>query len=283
MRPRVAVVIPARNEEENLRTTLDALNVQTLRPELVILVDDGSKDRTADVAMRYGVFVLRRPDRGYRATGSPVLAEVINYGLMEIRRRGPWNYVMVLGADHVLTENYINEVIRRMETDPKVVIASGVIAGEDRINRYPRGSGRLVKYGFWTGIGLRYPVYYGWEAYILYKALQKGYKLGVYEDLKTQIQRKTGKFTKYLEYGRGMRALGYDQLYAVGKAVLSSLERKDLSVFVKLMVGYLSSEVCHYDVAPFVRERQRRFITKRVLRVFGLNESSKLGYYNSIA
>jgi glycosyltransferase involved in cell wall biosynthesis len=271
MRARVAVVIPAKNEEKNLEKTLDSLNTQTLKPEFIVLVDDGSKDRTADVAMSHGVSVLRRPDRGFRATGSPLLAEVINYGLMEIQKREPWDYVMVLGADHILTKNYIDEIVRRMRRDPEVVIASGIIVSEDKFNRYPRGSGRVVKYSFWTEIGFRYPIYYGWEAYILYKALQKGYKLAVYKDLRTYVQRKTGRFTKYLEYGRGMQALGYDQLYALGKAIFSSLEQKDIKVFVKLMAGYSSLMIHHYDVAPFVRKMQRYFIARQVLRMFSFN------------
>jgi glycosyltransferase involved in cell wall biosynthesis len=61
------VFIPAWNEEENLPAVLEEL--ETELPEAdVLVVDDGSSDRTADVAREHGVHVLRFEDnRGLRA------------------------------------------------------------------------------------------------------------------------------------------------------------------------------------------------------------------------
>lgn len=49
----VDVVIPALNEEENIALCLDSVARQSLKPRQVILVDDGSNDRTRDYARRY--------------------------------------------------------------------------------------------------------------------------------------------------------------------------------------------------------------------------------------
>ena len=48
--PRVSVLIPARNEETTLPHLLSALERQSLRPLEVIVIDDHSSDRTAEVA-----------------------------------------------------------------------------------------------------------------------------------------------------------------------------------------------------------------------------------------
>ena len=60
--PRVSVVIPAYNEERRLPATLEAwrgfLDHQSYSAELLV-VDDGSRDRTAGVAEAPGVLVLR--------------------------------------------------------------------------------------------------------------------------------------------------------------------------------------------------------------------------------
>ena len=45
--PAVSVIIPARNEEHNLPTLLRSLAAQSLKPREIIVVDDGSTDRTA--------------------------------------------------------------------------------------------------------------------------------------------------------------------------------------------------------------------------------------------
>ena len=78
----VAVVIPGYNAEEFIGEALDSVSAQTARPAEVIVVDDGSTDRTAAIARSRGVTVLTQPNRGVaaarnlaiRATGQPWIA-----------------------------------------------------------------------------------------------------------------------------------------------------------------------------------------------------------------
>ncbi len=63
-RQNVAVLVPARNEEEGLPRILPEC-VRQVGADSVLVVDDGSTDRTAEVAAGYGVCVLSlRPGRG---------------------------------------------------------------------------------------------------------------------------------------------------------------------------------------------------------------------------
>lgn len=55
---RLTVIIPARNEEHNLPRLLESLAEQSLRPCEIIVVDDGSTDRSAEVAREHGARVL---------------------------------------------------------------------------------------------------------------------------------------------------------------------------------------------------------------------------------
>lgn len=50
----ISVVIPARNAEAYLGEALDSILAQTHAPAEVIVVDDGSEDRTAEIAGSYG-------------------------------------------------------------------------------------------------------------------------------------------------------------------------------------------------------------------------------------
>lgn len=55
---RLSVIIPARNEETSLPHLLESLGKQTLVPYEIIVVNDGSTDRTADIARQYGARVI---------------------------------------------------------------------------------------------------------------------------------------------------------------------------------------------------------------------------------
>lgn len=60
----VSVVIPAYNETDKLAHTLDALANQTVKPDEVIVVDNGSTDDTFEIARKYGCKVILEKRRG---------------------------------------------------------------------------------------------------------------------------------------------------------------------------------------------------------------------------
>ncbi|MGH7143913.1 MAG: TIGR04283 family arsenosugar biosynthesis glycosyltransferase, partial [Planctomycetota bacterium] len=62
--PRVAVVIPALNEEQAIGSVLDAIPRWVTQ---IIVADNGSTDRTAIVAAQKGATVVAEPQRGYGA------------------------------------------------------------------------------------------------------------------------------------------------------------------------------------------------------------------------
>jgi glycosyltransferase involved in cell wall biosynthesis len=54
----ISLYVPAYNAEPWLERCLDAIRKQTRPPDEVIVVDDGSRDRTREIAERAGVRVL---------------------------------------------------------------------------------------------------------------------------------------------------------------------------------------------------------------------------------
>ena len=54
----LSIIIPARNEEQNLPTLLHSITTQPIKPREIIVVDDSSTDRTAELARQLGATVI---------------------------------------------------------------------------------------------------------------------------------------------------------------------------------------------------------------------------------
>lgn len=59
--PRLSLIIPARNEEQNLPRLLASIASQSVRPQEVIVIDDHSTDQTAAIARESGATVIAAP------------------------------------------------------------------------------------------------------------------------------------------------------------------------------------------------------------------------------
>ena len=69
-----ALIIPALNEEAVIGATLQAIPPGLFHT--VIVADNGSTDRTAEIAHAHGAMVVREPERGYGAACLRALAEL---------------------------------------------------------------------------------------------------------------------------------------------------------------------------------------------------------------
>lgn len=68
--PRISVVIPVKDDDTELARCLQALAGQTLRPDEVIVVDNGSTDASAGVARALGARVVRCESPGIPAASA---------------------------------------------------------------------------------------------------------------------------------------------------------------------------------------------------------------------
>lgn len=189
----VTAVITARNEEEFLPETIGSLKKQTLCLKRIVVVNDGSTDRTGEIARNLGCAVVDLPHHEESLVGRPELAERLNSGLSFAIRDGSLpDYVLLVGADHPLPPDYVEELVSRMESNVRLVVASGMIEGEPYAESAPRGSGRLVRTAFWKRVNnVVYPIAWGWESWLLMKATQLGYETKCFKDLTTKLKRST--------------------------------------------------------------------------------------------
>ena len=130
-RPRVGVIVAARNEALVLPVTLAALLDQSDPPDRILLVDDGSTDATAQVlADLYG---LAPPSLGEISTGATRIewlrlanggkARAMNLALPLIDTE----VVVTVDADTLLRADAIEAVRAAFAAEPHLVAATGVL------------------------------------------------------------------------------------------------------------------------------------------------------------
>jgi glycosyltransferase involved in cell wall biosynthesis len=73
---RAALIIPALNEEPAIGQTLDRIPRELYRE--IIVADNGSRDRTAEIARARGATVVREPQQGYGAACLRAIAALPN-------------------------------------------------------------------------------------------------------------------------------------------------------------------------------------------------------------
>lgn len=127
--PSISVIIPAYNEEAWLVRCLDSVRAQTFSDWEVLLVDDGSTDRTGRIADRYHdldwrIKVHHHENRGWSFAR--------NYALQHVSG----DYVMFLDADDYLEPDALAEGYRGMtEYDADYVIGGSTIQIYDAATR----------------------------------------------------------------------------------------------------------------------------------------------------
>ena len=111
----VSVVIPVYNGEKFLGEAIASLLRQTIRPHEIILVDDGSTDRTPQVAAAFGqqVCYYRQERQG------PPAAR--NFGLA--KATGKW--ISMLDSDDVWPDNSLELQLTPVKVDPSIQVVVG--------------------------------------------------------------------------------------------------------------------------------------------------------------
>ncbi len=127
--PLITIIVPAFNEERTIARALDALLEADYPKKEVIVVDDGSTDRTFFAASQYrrkfgdGILysVLRKPENGGKSSA-------INYGLLFAKGE----IVVTVDADSVVARDALKIIVGYFQ-NPSVAGVGGNIKVLDRV------------------------------------------------------------------------------------------------------------------------------------------------------
>ena len=106
MNPKVSVIMPVYNHEAYLSTAIESVFNQTFKDFELIIVDDGSTDKSLKIAFEY-------QNKGYNLT---IIAIPLNRGISYARNRGvkisEGDYIAFLSSDDIWKPTFLEKMIK---------------------------------------------------------------------------------------------------------------------------------------------------------------------------
>jgi len=278
------VIVIARDAAQNISSTLTSLLNQTIPPTQIAVVNDGSSDATGEILAKARdenetIRVLTLPDRGYDIRRVPANVNLA----IDSGRHLQADYLMISGDDCVYPRHYADSIIRHMNKETRIAVASGrpnqlgIISQEHS----PSGSGRMIRTTFLNDVGNQFPVRAGWEAWLLFKAAQMGLETRLFSELAYSHVRPRGSSHQFTYWGAAMFTLGYSPLYALGRIARSLVKLSSMRTSMGLLRGYLTAALGSADpfIAPF-EPSLREFVSLQQRRRISLVVTSMLSHGN---
>lgn len=121
--PRISVIVPAYNEENVIRSTIESLLATDYQDKEIIVVDDGSTDKTLEIAMAYKdkIKVIHKENGGK--------ASALNQGLLY----ATGEIVTIVDADTIIGYSSLKHIAKAM-VDENVAAVAGNVKIRNKVN-----------------------------------------------------------------------------------------------------------------------------------------------------
>lgn len=276
------VVIPAHNEEEHLHEVLEAIDQQSHRPDVVMVVNDNSTDRTGLLLDRYQrtypwCRYISTESTAVHLPGSKVI-NAFNAGLEQLD--SDFDFITKLDADVILPKNYFERIVTAFQNNPDLGITGGYIYEQNKegewVLHHPmaedhvRGAIKSYRGSCFRAIGgLKNDI--GWDTVDELLARYNGFEIQPVKGLKVKHLRPLGaKYSKKARrlQGRAMYIMRYGFIIALIASLKMAWKHKNPMVFVHNVQGYMHAL---NKKAPFlVTKEEGKFI--RALRWDGIRK-----------
>jgi glycosyltransferase involved in cell wall biosynthesis len=217
------IIMPAYNEEAFIGRALDSIARQTLLPRRLIVVNDGSSDRTVEIVAGYAeqypwIRLVNHEKKEQRAAGAKVV-RAFYLGYRSINE--PYDLLTKLDADLELPPDYFQRMVAMFGAAPRLGIAGGTIAIEQNGEwvyenfsdvDHVKGAFKTYRRQCFEDIGgLRASI--GWDTADELLARYHGWEIQVDNSLQVRHYRalgaETGSIKIRVKVGHGMYRLRY--------------------------------------------------------------------------
>ncbi len=254
---RYVIITPVRDEERNIESTIASVCSQTERPAEWVIVDDGSSDRTGEIADRLAaehpwIQVIHRENRGFRKSGGGVM-EAFHDGFNTLRCKD-WDFIVKLDGDLGFAADYFEKCFEHFRQDSELGIGGGEIChlidgqmiAEQNPRFHVRGATKIYRRECWEAIGGLWPAP-GWDTIDEVRANMKGWKTYTFRDLQLSHHRLTGTeeglFRDRIKHGVACYVSGYHPLFVVASCLLRLSQKPRVIGSVGIMYGFVKAHI----------------------------------------
>ncbi|MCP3926355.1 MAG: glycosyltransferase family 2 protein [Desulfobacterales bacterium] len=255
MKNKYIIISPVRNEEKYIEATIQSVLNQTILPDLYIIVDDGSTDRTREIVEKYSknfsfIKYVHKKNRGFRKVGGGVV-ESFYHGFNTLAT--DYDYICKMDGDLTIGPKYFQTLLEKFDKDPKLGSASGKLfldvdgkLVEERITDESVLGGVLClrKECFLKIKGFVNEVM--WDGIAFHRCRMEGYRTRSFRDKEMIItdHRIMGSSDKSIYHGRirwgwGQYFMGTHPLYIIALGIYRMFERPFLTGGLLIITGYL--------------------------------------------
>jgi glycosyltransferase involved in cell wall biosynthesis len=265
------LIIPAYNEEAFMAVTLQSLVDQTVLPSKIVVVNDNSTDRTADIVLEFAekhpyISLVNKTSEAVHLPGSKVI-QAFKEGEKHID--DAYDIIVKVDADLIFPTNYFETIINHFKSDERIGMAGGFcyiekngdwilenLTDKDHI----RGALKAYRKATYREIGGLKPAM-GWDT--VDELLCKFYNWKVVTDERLHVKhlKPTGaSYTKAARYkqGEAFYSLGYG-LFITSIASLKLASRKGKPIlFIDYIMGFWKAKTSGKPL--FVTSEQAKWI-----------------------
>ena len=265
------IIIPAYNEAEFIGETLQSLISQSQPADKIVVVDDGSTDRTPEIVSEFTekhpeISLTKNTSKGKHLPGSKVV-KAFNLGFKTLDEN--FDIVCKFDADLIFPKNYLEKISLHFEENAKIGMVGGFceiqkngewvlenLTGKDHI----RGALKAYRKACFKDIGGLKPAM-GWDTADELLAQYHGWEIKTDENLRVKHLKPTGKnYNKTSKYkqGEAFYSLRYGFAITFIASAKLAFKKKDLGFFLNCITGFLYAK---NEKRPYlVNKDEGRFI-----------------------
>lgn len=202
-------VAPMRNCARTVDKCISSLLWQSVRPAVVVAIDDGSTDGTGDVLDKLAaehdnlrVLHTKSETRDYSR-----LPKLLNLGRDVALRHAHFDYQLKAAGDVFFGSHYIQRLLHQMEINSKSVMCTGKMVNGGILSD-ATGDGTLIRTAWFEKTIGNYPESVIYEGLPMWLAIVENGWL-VDDDAVCVHLEKTGHGHNFKDWGAAMRAQGY--------------------------------------------------------------------------